>query len=148
MFSGPGVGPSSGRPHWGRPPPPTLAPASQPFGGLDEFSAAARPATALGPPIPPYLRSHLVAAPGWPAARSEPAPRPARGWPTSSTARRLCRLRRTEPRPPCGAAPRSRPRAVAPYWLAPPTLSHTLFPHWSTLLGAQKSGSTLPFLIG
>lgn len=54
----------------------------------------------------------------------------------------------TEPRPPRGAASRSRPRAVAPHWRADPAPSHTLRFHWSTPAGAQTGGSTLPFLIG
>lgn len=152
MFSKrPGVGPSSGGPRWGRPPPPpppVSAPATGPLSGLVRFgSAAARRATAHGPPTPQHLRSRPAAAPGCPAARSEPAPQPARAWPTSSSTRRR-RHRPTTPRPQSRASSRSRPRAVAPHWWVPSASSHTPCPHWSTRLGAQTGGSTLPFPIG
>lgn len=151
MFSKrPGVGPSSGGPLWGRPPPPVSAPATGPLSGLVRFgSAAARRATAHGPPTPQHLRSRPAAAPGCPAARSEPAPPPARAWPTSSSTRRRRRRHRpTTPRPQSPASSRSGPRAVAPHWWVLSAPSHTPCLHWSTRLGAQTGGSTLPFPIG
>lgn len=54
----------------------------------------------------------------------------------------LNRARRAKQPPGPGRAP------WLPIGWRPPTRSHTPFPHWSTRLGAHKSGSTLPFLIG
>lgn len=157
MFSRLDVGPASRRPRWGRPPPPALAPASQPFGGLIGFSAAGwgrfgglvgfRPQRS----DPPLRLTFAVTRPQRPAGRqhaqSQRHGQPVRGPhppPPSAAAAfaGLNRARRAKQPPGPGRAP------WLPIGWRPPTRSHSPFPHWSTLLGAHKSGSTLPFLIG
>lgn len=137
MFSRPGVCLSLGGPRWDPPPsPPIPVPAPRGFGRVQRCAS------------PPHLRSRPAAAPGCPAARSEPAPPPARAWPTSSSSTAAAAAARLNSARRAALPPRSRPCSVAPHWRVALTPSYTPRSHWSTRAGAQTGGSTLPFPIG